>query len=285
MPAVPGIDVLHHLLAPLVLEVDIDVRRLVAFPGDESLEQHVHARGVDFGDAERVAHHGVRRRAAPLAEDRLAAGEAHQVVDGEEIGLVAELGDERKFVLEQFENLLRRAARIALHETRRRERSQVRNRRLARRDQFLRIFVAQLIERESAAPGHCQRLGERFGRKDARQLLAAPQVAFTIRREREPASATRVPRRIAARCRRARARRDARTRPPRRGRPWRAAQSRTSVARERSSVPACSSSSIHIRPRKFSARTAASACGISAPGASSARQPGTPAATSSRANA
>ena len=55
----------------------------------------------------------------------------------------------------------------------------------AARDQFLGILVAQLIEREAAAPGHGERLGERLGRIDARQLLAAAQVAFAVRRKRE----------------------------------------------------------------------------------------------------
>ena len=39
--AVLAVDVLDHLLAPLVLEVDVDVRRLVALLADEALEQHV----------------------------------------------------------------------------------------------------------------------------------------------------------------------------------------------------------------------------------------------------
>src|SRR6188474_936798 len=54
------VDVLNHLLAPLVLEVDVDVRRLVALARDETLEEQAHARRVDFRDAERIAHHGVR---------------------------------------------------------------------------------------------------------------------------------------------------------------------------------------------------------------------------------
>ena len=39
--AVAGVDVLDHLLAPLVLEVDVDVGRLLALGRDEALEQHV----------------------------------------------------------------------------------------------------------------------------------------------------------------------------------------------------------------------------------------------------
>src|SRR3546814_17344951 len=44
------IDVLHDLLAALVLAVDVDVGRLLAPGGDEALEMQVHARGSDLGD-------------------------------------------------------------------------------------------------------------------------------------------------------------------------------------------------------------------------------------------
>ncbi len=36
--AVTGIEILDHLLAPLMLEIDIDIRRLAAFGGNETLE-------------------------------------------------------------------------------------------------------------------------------------------------------------------------------------------------------------------------------------------------------
>ena len=49
------VDVLDHLLAPLMLEIDIDVGRLAARGADEALEQHVDPRRVDRGDAEAIA--------------------------------------------------------------------------------------------------------------------------------------------------------------------------------------------------------------------------------------
>jgi hypothetical protein len=67
--AVLGVDVLDDLLAPLVLEVDVDVGRLVALAADEALEQQRHARRVDLGDAQAVADRRVGRRAAALAQD------------------------------------------------------------------------------------------------------------------------------------------------------------------------------------------------------------------------
>ena len=41
LAAVFPVDVLHHLLAPLVLEIDVDVGRLVALGRDEALEEEV----------------------------------------------------------------------------------------------------------------------------------------------------------------------------------------------------------------------------------------------------
>ena len=71
LAAVFFVDVLDHLLAPLVLEIDVDVGRLVALGGDEALEQQVAAHRVDLGDAEAIADGGIGGRAAALAEDVL----------------------------------------------------------------------------------------------------------------------------------------------------------------------------------------------------------------------
>src|SRR5690606_35619729 len=53
--AVFPVDVLDHLLAPLMLEIDVDVGRLVAGGGDEALEQQPAALGRDRRYAEAVA--------------------------------------------------------------------------------------------------------------------------------------------------------------------------------------------------------------------------------------
>ncbi len=100
LAAVLAVDVLDDLLAAVVLEVHVDVGRLVAFARDEALDQHDAELRIDLGDAERPAHHRIRRRAAALAQDAGLAGEADDVVHGEEVGLVAELGDQRELVLD-----------------------------------------------------------------------------------------------------------------------------------------------------------------------------------------
>ncbi len=88
------VDVLDDLLAPLVLEVDVDVGRLAPLRGEEALEEQPHANRVDGGDAEHEADGRVGRAAAPLAEDPAGTREADQVPDGEEVALVPELLDE-----------------------------------------------------------------------------------------------------------------------------------------------------------------------------------------------
>ena len=113
LAAVFAVDILNDLLAPLVLEIDVDVGRLAPLRRDEALEQQIGAVGIDLGDAEAEADGGIGRRAAALAEDFLRAREAHDVVDGEEIGRVGELRDQREFVLDGGAHLGRQAVRIA----------------------------------------------------------------------------------------------------------------------------------------------------------------------------
>ena len=148
-----AIDVLDHLLAPLVLEIDVDVRRLVPLARNEALEQHVHPHGVDLGDAERVAHDRVRCRAASLAQDVFRARIAHQVLDGEEERLVTELGDERELVLHHLAHLGLDAARKATAQALLGQLCEPARRRVLGRHQLRRILVAQLVERELAALG------------------------------------------------------------------------------------------------------------------------------------
>ncbi len=110
--------------------------------------------GFDLGDAEAVADGGVGGRAAALAEDLLLAGEAHDVVDGEEIGGVVAALDERQLVGDRLPDLLRHAVGIAeagafLGEA---DQRLLRARRIAGR--LVGILVAELVEREVEALQH-----------------------------------------------------------------------------------------------------------------------------------
>ena len=88
VPAVLAVDVLDHLLAPLVLEVDVDVGRLLPLDADEAAEQQAGAARVDLGDVQAVADERVGGAAAALAQDVLVARPVDDVGDGEEVRLV-----------------------------------------------------------------------------------------------------------------------------------------------------------------------------------------------------
>ena len=99
--AVLAVDVLDDLLAAFVLEIHVDVGRFVTLGGDEALEQQIDAIRVDRGDLQAVAHRRVGGRAASLAQNAHAAGGPDDVGDGEEIGGVFQLADERQLVFER----------------------------------------------------------------------------------------------------------------------------------------------------------------------------------------
>src|ERR1700754_762612 len=95
--AIAPVDILHDLLAPRMLEIDVDVGRLQSLLGNETLEQQVYLGRIDGGDAEHVAHGGIGRRSPALTEDVLLARIVNDVVHGEEVMRVVELGDEIEF--------------------------------------------------------------------------------------------------------------------------------------------------------------------------------------------
>src|SRR5438105_1291712 len=83
--SIAPIDILHHLLAARMLEVDVDVWRLQPLLGNEALEQKVDLGRIDGSDTEHIADGRIRRRSPALTKDALAARVAHDVVHGKEI--------------------------------------------------------------------------------------------------------------------------------------------------------------------------------------------------------
>ena len=133
-----------------MLEIDIDVRRLLPLRRDEALEQKVDLGRVDIGDGEAVADGGVRRRAAPLAEDVEVPRVMHDVVHGEEVARVVELLDQRELLLERVAHLVGDAAGEAPGGAFPGEIFEMRLRRLALGHRLVWIFVFQLVEGEGA---------------------------------------------------------------------------------------------------------------------------------------
>ncbi len=100
LAAVALVDVLQHLLAITVREVDVDVGRLVAIVAQKSFEEEIELDRVDGGDADAKAHRGVGGRAAPLTEHAGAIGEAHYIPHDQKVAGEAESLDECELVRE-----------------------------------------------------------------------------------------------------------------------------------------------------------------------------------------
>ena len=154
--AVFFVDVLDHLLAPLVLEIDVDIGRFLALLGNEAFEQQVDLRRVDGGDPEAIAHRAVRRRAAALAQDRRVATAriVDDILDGQEIARDVELADQRQLAFDQRADLAWYPFGIPAGGALPGQFGEICVGALAIGHRFPRIFVAQFVEREAAGIGH-----------------------------------------------------------------------------------------------------------------------------------
>ena len=109
-------DVLDRLLAPVILEVHVDVRHLFALDVEEALEHQPVVQRVEVGDAEAVERQR-RRCAAPHPEDDpLPPREVRDVPDHEEVVGVLRLRYDVQLVLQPLLRRVRRPVRVALAE-------------------------------------------------------------------------------------------------------------------------------------------------------------------------
>ena len=176
-----AIDVLNDLLATLVLEIHIDVGRLVALFRNETLHQSRHPLRIDLGYPETEADDGVRRGAPALTQDADAPRVTNDVVDSQEIRLVLQLTDQRELVLDEPPDFRRLARRPTPAASRLRQGTQMRCRRFTGRYELVRIFVSELGKREVDAFEYCERLSEEGARIPAYQLRHGSQTPLGIR--------------------------------------------------------------------------------------------------------
>ena len=186
--AVAAIDILDHLFTPLMLEIDVDVRRLLPLRRDEAFEQEVDLGRVHIGDGEAVADGGVCRRAASLAEDVERAGIVHDVVHGEEIARVFELLDQREFLLKRIAYLLGDSVGETPGGALPGEIFEMRLRRLAVRHRLVGIFVFQLVEGVAAGVSDLHGAGKRrfVAGEEPRHLLRRFEMPLGIGLELQP---------------------------------------------------------------------------------------------------
>jgi hypothetical protein len=158
-----------------MLEIYIDVRRLVARGADKALEQHIDARWIDRGNPKAITDDGIGGGAAPLAENAALPRKPHDVVHSQEVAGVIEPLDQLQFVLDQIVDFGRDAPRKPLRCPFPGQFDEVLLRRSPVRDHLLGVFVTQFIETEAAAFNHLEGAFDRI-------LLAAKQPRHLLRR-------------------------------------------------------------------------------------------------------
>ena len=92
--------ILQNFLTPLMLKINVNVRRLIALLRNETLKQHAHPHRINRSHAEHIAHDGIRSRPTPLAQDALHARKLHDVMHRQKIRLIPHLLNQLKFVVD-----------------------------------------------------------------------------------------------------------------------------------------------------------------------------------------
>ena len=104
-------DVLDHLVAALLAEVDVDVGRLGAIGVEEPLEEQVVLERADVAELEHVADEGAAGRAAGQRGDASLAGVADEVPDDQEVRGEPHPVDDAQLVVEPLADLAGRGRR------------------------------------------------------------------------------------------------------------------------------------------------------------------------------
>src|SRR4051794_11451158 len=188
MPAVSLIDPLDDLLAPLMLEIHIDVRRLVAVLGDKALKQKSLPHRIDGGDAKAITDGGVRGGPSPLAKDVLRAGIADDAVDGEEIRRIAHALDQVQLVPDLDRDLVGNPIGIAASGSLPGQGLKPVLRSYAINVRLGRVSVGKLVEREPAPSRNLARPSNslRVMGKEASRFLGRTQLPARMALATEP---------------------------------------------------------------------------------------------------
>ena len=152
--AVGLVNPLNDFFTPLMLEIDINIRRLAALLADETLEQQALANRINRSDAENVTDRRIGGRAAALAKDVFRARKTDDGFDGQEIGRILHALDQIELMPQLRRDIVGQAFGIALRGAFPGQLFKPFLRVEAVFKLFGRIGVCQLIEREFAALGN-----------------------------------------------------------------------------------------------------------------------------------
>ena len=103
VPLKPAIDILHDLLAPLMLEIDVDVGWFIALFGQKARKQQVVGYRVNRCDAKQVTDHRICSGTTTLAQYRriLRPGELDDVMHRQKIAGIVFLAHQSELFLQR----------------------------------------------------------------------------------------------------------------------------------------------------------------------------------------
>ena len=129
-----------------MLEVDVDIRRLVTFFRYEALDKHGHTAWIDLCDTQAKTHGRVRGGTTPLAQDILRTCKRNDVVDRQKVRFVLEVGNQSELMFDKFDNFSRHPIGPASPHTLLCQAAQITCRCLAIGNDFVWVFITQFVE-------------------------------------------------------------------------------------------------------------------------------------------
>ncbi len=111
------VDILHHLLTPLMFEIDVDVGRFVALFRHETGKKQVVLHRIDGSHAQQEADDGIGGRPPPLAENGRLLGpcETNKVVNRQKIIGIILPANEMKLLIDQLFHFQSQWVAVAFH--------------------------------------------------------------------------------------------------------------------------------------------------------------------------
>ncbi len=149
--AIAVIDILDDFLSALMFEINIDIGRFLALPGNEAGEKQVMLHRINRGNAKQVTNHAIGGAAAALAEDIFGPRIVDNVMDRQKIGRIFKLVDKLQFFVQLVRQFAWDTARVRLCRRFPGKMFQPSLRCPSFRNRLVRIMIAQLVERKMDA--------------------------------------------------------------------------------------------------------------------------------------
>ena len=158
MPApVLFVDVLDDFFTAIVLDVEIDVRRLRTFDAQKAFEQEIHPHGIDGRDAQAETHSAVGGATTALTQDLLLTAVLDDLVHRQEVASVVELADDLKLAFKLCVNVSRHLALVTCARALQGEFSQPALFGSPRRKMLFRVSITKIVEAKRALLGNVDR--------------------------------------------------------------------------------------------------------------------------------